>query len=147
MRDTLPEARIEFIFNFVILDRFGSLLTSWSSRESRLNEKGGHHGHEDDDEIMGQKGISGLTYGSVTSGLTSGFNSNPIIDSTIGAESARGGGGNSDFGDNQDDYFGAIDIDDIEVDNEYDDLDDLANEMEIEAELDQYNDEINNDEY
>ena len=38
-----------------ILDRFGSLLTSWSSRDS-LNMKKDGHNLEDDDDLMNQKG-------------------------------------------------------------------------------------------
>ena len=37
------------------LDRFGSLLTSWSSRDS-LNMKKDGHNLEDDDDLMNQKG-------------------------------------------------------------------------------------------
>ena len=40
---------------FNILDRFGSLLTSWSSRDS-LNMKKDGHNLEDDDDLMNQKG-------------------------------------------------------------------------------------------
>ena len=36
-------------------DRFGSLLTSWSSRDS-LNLKKDGHNLEDDDDLMNQKG-------------------------------------------------------------------------------------------
>ena len=39
-----------------ISERFGSLLTSWSSKESRLNDKGGHL--EDEDDLMDNKGNS-----------------------------------------------------------------------------------------
>ena len=39
----------------IFLDRFGSLLTSWSSRDS-LNMKKDGHNLEDDDDLMNQKG-------------------------------------------------------------------------------------------
>ena len=37
-------------------DRFGSLLTSWSSRDSRLNAKDGAGGFEDVDDMMNNQG-------------------------------------------------------------------------------------------
>ena len=59
-----------------ILDRFGSLLTSWSSRDS-LNMKKDGHNLEDDDDLMNQKGKIVL--------LDIYFKFKSAIQSTIGA--------------------------------------------------------------
>ena len=58
------------------LDRFGSLLTSWSSRDS-LNMKKDGHNLEDDDDLMNQKGKIVL--------LDIYFKFKSAIQSTIGA--------------------------------------------------------------
>ena len=59
-----------------ILDRFGSLQTSWSSRDS-LNMKKDGHNLEDDDDLMNQKGKIVL--------LDIYFKFKSAIQSTIGA--------------------------------------------------------------
>ena len=63
-------------YDMNILDRFGSLLTSWSSRDS-LNMKKDGHNLEDDDDLMNQKGKIVL--------LDVYFKFKSAIQSTIGA--------------------------------------------------------------
>ena len=53
--------------------------------------------------------------------------------STIGADSVRAGGANSDLGANQEgDFLGAIDLGDIEAENDFDDYD---MEADMQAEM------------
>ena len=66
----------EIFYDTNILDRFGSLLTSWSSRDS-LNMKKDGHNLEDDDDLMNQKGKIVL--------LNIYFKFKSAIQSTIGA--------------------------------------------------------------
>ena len=66
----------EIFYDTNILDRFGSLLTSWSSRDS-LNMKKDGHNLEDDDDLMNQKGKIVL--------LDIYFKFKSAIQSTIGA--------------------------------------------------------------